>query len=335
MKLILIDNQLYRKLIQTNNEHINDLFYDSLDPEYRSNLFKLVFTPFSLLEALGIGKRIKREILNQLLKPTIETQEQAIQAPSIIYDAALKFCMQHKELQPKYLIKKIKKQITNFSANKAMLTLVKSTLGLWKKRLKKKPNNNLIIIQALAWNITCCFPYFELPNMTVSERKTIEEHVEILHSALITLWYKQRKKHELSLYSIIDRASYAHSFTELYQKDIKLSIGANRLDSIEISAALDPKEDLLDSDIISHLILGKYDIRQKNYCSVDVFTNDSKNIISDRIILCYLYIKKIEKELPIVPGTIYFVDNNCKVLEKLNVDTLFNQTCISLRITHN
>jgi hypothetical protein len=101
-----------------------------------------------------------------------------------------------------------------------------------------------------------------------------------------------------------------------------------------------------DGDIISYLILGVYDHAEGKYVPVDVFTCDSKVHITDRLNLHYFHIKRFFEQqamderktsaLSINLGTIYFVSDDCTVLEKKAVHELLNiNNNIALEVAHN
>ena len=56
---IYTDNKFFRKLIKNNNERLWNSFYDSMIqivPSLDNGQYRQIFTGFSLLEAIGLGR---------------------------------------------------------------------------------------------------------------------------------------------------------------------------------------------------------------------------------------------------------------------------------------
>ena len=339
-----IDNCLYRNLIKTGNEDAWNRLYESLiaiNPNYKGRSFDVIFTALSLLEAIGLGKiKEKTNIFNELQKPKLETEDQILKAPCNIYDEAFTFLSNHEELQPEKLIKHIEEQYI-YSKSKASTDLVKKTLISWQQYVESnRVETKNLIIGELAWDVTCCFRYYNLTKKTPADIDAITSKAQLLYHVLYSLWIKLRNNNlpDLNSYRITDRNCKMITSTQPYRSTAKQAMGSEKINSIKLKAELDIWHDLSDAEMIHFVTLGKHQARNKNnYEPVVALTCDSKEIIKDRVILQLSNLKKFESEANIkfVPGFIYFADKNCKITGEINVANLLNETGISAKVNHS
>lgn len=341
-----IDNGLYKNLVKTDREESWNLFYDSLiarAPQYKDIDYEIIFSSFSVLEAIGLGKQFKTDGKKKFSKPSIASELEAKEAPYIIFKAAFEFYNNHASISQKSLADQIKEQINNYSKSEATTELVAKTLGNYNRFLKKCPKKALrIIVESLAWDTACSFNYFELNEASIKARTNAETRIKILYSTLFSIWLEQRRrKVELCSYRITDRINIDASYIPTYRNSVSLETNIAKINSIKFLAELDPGHDLVDADLIHFVTLGKYDHKRKKYIPVVAFTCDSKEVIKDRITLQLNTLRKMFNGTPylqslIVPGIIYFANESCEIIDDaLYVKDLLDHTRVQVQITSN
>jgi len=315
---IFIDNNTFRILTKKDN----GIPYQSWCQDF-SNIqkqcfpsqtqhYSVIFTGFSLLEAIGLGK-IKNTLKNKILlsyQPFMPPGELALQWQMEVFTKTQRRLRSQKNISQKKLREKTKEQIL-FSQHSDTNKLVKDTLVRRKKNLghHKQPD---FVYDCLAWDITLSYPYSNFLQSTNKQRRLeIEKSIDAKN---LTTWMKSF----IEGYNLPNFRLLYKMIRDL-ERDQNLKI---------INSKLKWENDLCDTELLNYSILG---INIKgNPMSVICFTSDDQAQIIERIKLCKSLTKASFEMNNIEPsfsnGYVCFCDKNtAKIISTYDVK---NETII-------
>lgn len=294
-----IDNQLLK--------NINEKFFiESCKKKYiisSDEEIEILFDWSSLLEYINLGSLLttfpsfdeKSIIFTCLTSPTDLSKDIVIRLYDQIFIQCLTQIKDLPEIQPDFLLQKIKEKEKN--------SLFSSSLNRYEQSLTKNPSHTLHdLILYLAFDRVCVCIAFLFEQMSSQTHR-----IETLRECLIESFQhiKQDGKTSPGFFRFIE-ALYAYQMRE---EKLQSYLDPEWTILCQSATVLQPRDTLLDLFYIDAAIK-KTQEEEKN--TLKVFTLDSPNIIKSKLNLVLYMLEKLQLEVPgwnytLAPSEIYYV----------------------------
>ena len=295
------DSNFFRRLTRGSNEYPYIEFIDECEI-YGINPPKgwdPIFTPFLLLESIGLGgvlKPLQKNATYKSLVQSIQLHVKGLPLPCTLNDADLRVCQESNasilddmgrtfltlldqldDLEISSFVKRIDNDLANYANSVTAENFIQLTLKRWCTYFKTDPIGNLSILKGhLVWNLIATFPYIEPDQIPKENALSMYQRAELWFNALFAAYHKAFLSGlRIGFFRLAENRVY--SFSKIVAKDPynpQFAVGRAWLDRYK---RLRREDDLCDGELIDFAVLGLDG--QEVFC----FTSDDHLDLQERV----------------------------------------------------
>lgn len=297
------DSNFFRRLTRGSNEYPYVEFINECEL-YGINLSKgwdPIFSPFLLLESIGLGgilKPLQKSSVYKSLVQTIQLHVKNLPLPSTLDDVDLRVCQEKSarilddmgsaflgllnllsELEIESFVNRIDEDLATYANSVSAEKFIDLTLKRLGASFKTDPLESMSILKGhLVWNLIVTFPYIEPDQISREDSTNMFQRVELWFNALFAAYHKSfLKGRNIGFFRLAENRAYTYSKIVAKDQDNPQFAEANKW--LVRYKRLRREDDLCDGELIDFATLGLEG--QKVFC----FTSDDSSDIKERLAL--------------------------------------------------